>query len=484
MNGNTYTSLTSLARPGSQSGLAGRVWAILVALAMFTAACGGTAAADPSGPEAGPPPDDPNAEQETSAPAADEAADANVSPSLEPTTKILEGSYDVLGRSADPTPLAIVNGLLIDGTGSEPIPNAALVIEQGIIAAVGPRDQIDIPEDAIVVDAQGGAILPGFIDAHTHVLDSLPLEDGMISEVNRTVYLTMPLEAGLTTVRDLGSHYSSAEEIEALRTQLHQYGNSAPRILLTGPLLSVTGSWARASFQSQSLVPPIDTIEDARVVTEALLAAGVDQIKILDDPGPGDPGPTLTQQQFTAIVEAAHAKGVWVTSHSAGTETLKALASGVDELAHWPPTSRPGFPPEPLPEGVLDQMIEAEIAIVSTFNVTKPTPDELRRFLDAGGTIAMGTDGPPAGPLDRFTRELDVMLIFGMTPMEVIVASTAHSAYVLGLSDHLGTLEPGKLADVIVVPGNPLEDMAAMRNVQVVIRGGELVFQDPEFMTE
>lgn len=479
MNSNTEAEVEGSLRPRLRPRLKRNVWAMLAALAMLASACGGAATASSSGPEATRRPDDSGANQAATVTVGDVTPDVGASPSPE-APQTVEGSYDVLGRSADTTPLAIVNGLLIDGTGAEPVPDAALVIEQGLIAAVGPREQIDIPENAIVVDARGGAILPGFIDAHTHVLDALQAEGGPISDVNRTVYLTMPLEAGITTVRDVGSQYNSGEEIELLRSQLHQYGNGAPRLLMTGPLLSATGNWARTTFQSQSQVPPIDTPEDARSATEALLAAGVDQIKVFADPGPGEPTPTLSEQQLTAIVEAAHAQGVWVTSHSASTEVLQALASGVDELAHWPPTSRPGFPPEPLPDGLLSQMIEAEVPVVSTFNVTKPTKAELRQFLDSGGMIAMGSDAPPALPMVRFTRELDLMLQFGMTPMEVIVASTANSAYVLGLSEQLGTLEPGKIADVIVAAGNPLADMAAMQDVTVVIRGGQLVHQDPE----
>lgn len=439
---------------------------------LLAAACSGAAPAEqvsePQQPESATSSASDSTEQ------VEETAVETSNPEQQPTPDLTH-NYDVFGASSSTTPLVIRNGLLIDGTGADPIPDAVLVIEQGHIVAVGEAGTVEIPEGAEIIDAQGGTILPGIIDAHTHVLDRLRAVDGEPDEIYWTLNLVQPLQAGLTTMRDVGSHYASAADIAWLKRQLAGYGNMAPRVVMTGPILSATESPWRELFASSNLQGPLETPEQVRATVAALAAAGVDQIKIVADRWSDESSPTLTEDLVRAIVAAAHEHGVWVTAHSEAHEAGMVLASGVDQLAHWP-VSYPLPIAEAMQPELMQDLLGLEVPVVSTFNLTVPYPEDVRRFLDSGGVIAMGTDAPGTGPLLNYSRELEFMVRFEMTAMEAIVASTANAAEVLGLGDQLGTLEVGMLADVIVVPGNPLEDIMEMREVVLVIRGGEVVF--------
>lgn len=389
------------------------------------------------------------------------------------------GSNIAATSEISPT-LVIRNGLLIDGTGAEPISNASVLIQDEIIVAVGPELEFEVPDGAVIIDANGGAILPGMIDAHTHLLDSLPIEDGTIDTIYQKLYLENPLQAGLTTIMDVGSSYETADRISELRSILDGLGNAAPRVVLTGPSLTAPNSWSMTSFPVQSTSETLDSVESARSATDMLLEAGVDQIKIIQDPGPDGKGPTLGLDLLTAIVETAHADGKWVTVHAEISTMDNVIASGVDSLAHWPISWPLGSSFE-FPGSLLEALAKNGTPVVSTFNLMKPQQEDLRAFLDLGGMIAMGTDAPPTGNIGSYSREILMMVLFGMTPMEAIVASTANAAHVVGMGDQLGTLEPGKLADVIVLASNPLEDIRAIRDdVVYVIRGGEVVFQPSE----
>jgi imidazolonepropionase-like amidohydrolase len=149
-----------------------------------------------------------------------------------------------------------------------------------------------------------------------------------------------------------------------------------------------------------------------------------------------------------------------------------AIANGVDQLVHWPTYG------QALSDELIEQLVSNGIPVASTFKLFYPLvrPDDVRRFLDAGGTLALGTDdqmGLSILPWD----EMDQMLKLGMTPMEVIVAATANAAQVIGLGNELGTLEVGKQADIIVANGDPLEDMNVLKDVIMVIKGGEVIVQ-------
>jgi imidazolonepropionase-like amidohydrolase len=339
---------------------------------------------------------------------------------------------------------------------------------------VGPKESISIPEDAIIVDANGGAILPGIIDAHTHVLNELRVENGELNPIDRALYLTRPIQAGVTTLRDVGSLWGLSEDISELRAAIEREGNTVPTIVMTGPILGAPGGRAVTEFAQNSLA--VEDAEEAREATERLLSEGVQQIKLMSESGPNNSYSPLTAEQVLAISDAAHARGSRVTIHASINDAVIAIGNGVDQLAHWPIGSEGQEVPQVLPDELFEQLIGGQIPVVTTFDITRPAEGDVRRFLDAGGTLVYGSDGPPGGAIDRPFQEMRTMSINGMTPMEIILAATANAAEAVGLGDQVGTLEVGKTADIIVVDRNPIEDLRGLRDgIVVVIKGGELV---------
>ncbi len=374
----------------------------------------------------------------------------------------------------------IVNGTLIDGTGADPIPDAAVIVSQGLIIAAGPAAELELPENATLVDAQGGTILPGIIDVRaSDLLNRLEVVEGQIDTVSLQAYLVRALQAGLTTVRATGWDWRTEPDVAAMRTALEAHGNTIPTVVLVGPLLTHAEGTSYEIYPDQSI--GIATVDEARQATENLIDQGMDQIGFLLALPPrfllgsgDDAPPSLSLDQQAAIVEAAHAKGMWVMGQAIfQDEAASAVAAGVDEIPSWPATG------ERLSEGLIQALVDNSVPIITGYTVyaARPNQGDARRFIDAGGTIAFGTFAPNSNTLDNFYREMSLMSLIGeMTPMEIIVSATGNAAQVVGLGDEIGTLEAGKRADIIVVDGDPLDDLAVFRDgVVTVIKGGEIV---------
>jgi imidazolonepropionase-like amidohydrolase len=242
-----------------------------------------------------------------------------------------------------PRLLAVINGTIIDSTGADPIPNGVVVVEDGRIIAVGARDDVEIPDDAIVVDGQGGTILPGLVAAHSHVIGNILVDNGDISSSRVLGNLSGPLKAGITTIMDFGSHWGITRDVSDLRDALSREGNFVPNIFLAGPVLAASGSPVLGEFPTHSL--EINSVDAAKEVTKELIDQGVDLIKIIVGSVSGFlPSGTsvasLSEEQIKAITQAAHEEGVLVFAHAVddGAATM-AITHGVDGLAHC----RPGF---------------------------------------------------------------------------------------------------------------------------------------------
>jgi len=223
--------------------------------------------------------------------------------------------------------------------------------------------------------------------------------------------------------------------------------------------------------------------EDAAKVTATIIEQeGVDLIKVAIETGfdsdydSTEGWPTLSMDELRAIVDAAHERGVMVRAHVTNPgEALAAARAGLDVLAHTPIHE--------MPDDVLDECAEAGLIFVSTANIWGyprrerggPVGSNLYRYHQRGGIVAMGTDVPYQRGSTMPIGELELFIEAGFTPAEVLVASTRNSAMAIGMLDELGTLEIGKLADIIVVNGDPLADIHALENVSVVVRGGEII---------
>jgi imidazolonepropionase-like amidohydrolase len=365
--------------------------------------------------------------------------------------------------SASRAPLAIVNGRLIDGSGARPVKNAVVLIKGKRIVFAGPRRKVAIPRNARRIDSHGGTILPGVINTHAHQV---------IDESNLRAWLL----GGVTTVRDLGSG-PDYEWAFSERDRMNRSARTA-RLLAVGPIVTVPGGYPEAIWGGGGL--EVTSVADAGAQVDRLIHAGCDTVKISLESGQlfGRDGlPMLSPAEVKAIVEVAHAHGKRVSAHAMVTKDIeRAVDGGVDEIAH--------FDTENIPQSLVKRMVAAHIDWVPTLEllhlVRAPLGgDGLKRFVRLGGIVALGTDYMGAGPdlpydLGMPVHELVYMDEFGLTPMQVIKAATSNAAYAVGHPE-LGLLKRGKIADVIVVKGNPLKNLEVMRNVKLVVHNGVLV---------
>lgn len=377
-----------------------------------------------------------------------------ITPTPEPTGDLspLSDEWCEAGAPGVP-PIALVGSTLIDGTGADPLPDAALVIQGSCIVALGPRAEVAIPSDAQVIELDGATIVPGFFDAHVHNTYYSPFN------------LRTWARAGVTTVRDLGARLGTP--YFDLRDQLATDPLNA-RIVSAGPLVTVPGGYPNVPNHFLSLA--ITSTEDARLQITALIDAGAEVIKITLVGGL----PSLSPEEAATIVQTAHERGIPVTVHATDSRQLElALDAGVDDVAH--------MSMDPVSDETIRRMVNANVYWVSTLEALDGEgSDNLRRFVEAGGQVALGTDAGYLAGLEvgMSLDEITLMEAAGMTPMQIIVAATRNGARVCRLDDRLGTLEVGKLADVLVVDGDPLQDLGALENVRLVIHGGVIIRQE------
>jgi imidazolonepropionase-like amidohydrolase len=346
-----------------------------------------------------------------------------------------------------PPTLAVVGAAVFDGSGRAPVAGRTVVVAGGRIERVGAAAEVVPPAGALVVDGAGATLLPGLVDLHVHL--------GFSSAAR-------VLAGGVTTVRDLGW---PAGRLAVLREEAADPRRS-PRLLAAGQIVTVPGGYpTRAAWAPPGTARPVDGAAEAAAAVADLAAAGAAVIKVaLDD----RVGPTLPAPVLAAVVEAAAGHGLGVTAHVGGAaEAAKALAAGVGELAHWP------FDPAGLPDPLVDALAEATVA-VPTLHIDPSAARRagVRRFVARGGRVLYGTDlgnqGPPPG-VD--VRELRLLVEAGLEPGQALAAATSRAAAHLGLDDR-GRVEPGARADLLLVDGDPLADLANLERVRLVTRDG------------
>ncbi len=358
---------------------------------------------------------------------------------------------------------ALIHTRLIDGIGAAPLNDAVVLVSGERILAAGPADQIALPTGAQVIDLQGAALLPGLINAHVH---------SGYSRANLAAWA----QAGVTTVRDLGNSGSDAamQRNYALKTELNADPRCA-RLVGSTPIISPPGGYGPLA---------VTTPEDAVAQVNHALDLGADLVKIAfeDSRPPDTTWPLLPLDQAQAMVAAAHARGVRVSVHITWAKYAQtSLDAGVDEIAH--------IPMDALDDAVIARAVEQGVMWIPTlelwervgYGIPLIAGDNTRRFVAAGGQVALGTDyGGYPGTFDLGlpVTELARMQAAGMTPMQVIVAATRNGAIACGLEDDLGTIEPGKIADLLAVDGDPSEDLLALQNVKLVMHNGVVIREE------
>jgi imidazolonepropionase-like amidohydrolase len=390
----------------------------------------------------------------------------------------------------------ITNGVIIDGSGADPIPNGLVAIQGNHILAAGSAADFTIPAGAEVIDAGGGTIMPGIINAHVHNTHTPGTRHRFL--VN-----------GVTAMCDLATSLNDMPQFEQSYTDQNQ---PAGRGFYSGPMITAPGGYPSSYGFSWDYEVASPTEAQAAVVN--ILSLGADMIKIALEPWqPQEPWPVLSLEQVEAIVSAAHVRGVPVRAHIQQATMLDiALKAGVDAVEHVPlpfaeeaklkqmtqedTLSLADFPEF---ETQLTRMASQGVVLVPTLSVgtcaTYKMPglesetqrrmcnfqlEIVGRFYDLGGVVALGNDYGNLGvergmPL----REMQLLLAAGLSPMSVIEAGTRHAAQVCGHGDELGTLGPGKLADIIVLAGDPLIEIEAMGRLSLVIKDGEVVYTIP-----
>jgi imidazolonepropionase-like amidohydrolase len=374
--------------------------------------------------------------------------------------------------------IVIHNGQLFEATGDGPISNGAIVITDGYISAVGSESDVIFPEGATLIDAEGGTIMPGLIDARASTLiNRLEISENQIDEISLTLYLTKPLQAGITTIRAIGWDYATQPDLTVLRNVLADYGNNVPTLVFVGMITHAEGNVFEI-YPEDSI--GVINLEEMQEAAEDLIQAGADQLGFLQ-PIPPDIRANrnqligLSKEQQTAFAELIHEKGLRVIAQTAYPEdALAAVVAGVDELVNWPHGSD-----EPLPDELIQALVDNSVSVLTGFSVgvIRPYEGDVRRFIDSGGVIVFGTFAPNSTSLHRPVNEMRQMTYFDMTPYEILMSATANAAKAVGLGDLVGTLEVGKQADIIIVQGNPLDNIEDIEDIMTVIKAGEVVFQ-------
>ena len=417
--------------------------------------------------------------------------------------------------------LAIVGGLLIDGHEGPPLPGAVVLVDGNRIVAVGSRDQLDVPAGAEVIDATGMTVMPGLIDVHVH-LDILGHSDyqhwhgryrSSYADV-MAVSARQLLMSGVTTVVDL------AGQPDALsHTKARIEGGTIPGPRVVASMGWIT-NWPDEQVQRhhrRTHTVNVRTVDDARAAARTAIAQGAEILKVHTG---------LTEAQLRAIAEEAARRGIRVTGHVGNREDLlMRIRSGQDGIEHLSLGAGAGSTIAP---EVLRGLVEHQTYVIPTMIQTmiqgravewpdwrdNPrarglTPPEvwadirrsiehprrfgyfggglrvrrmsqigqkLRQLREAGVRVLVGTDaGTPMNfHTDATWQEMDLMVGYGFPPMEVLVTATRRNAEYLGRGDELGSIARGKLADLLVIDGNPLLSMRDLRNVVVVVKDGHV----------
>ncbi|HET8776456.1 MAG TPA: amidohydrolase family protein [Candidatus Limnocylindria bacterium] len=398
------------------------------------------------------------------------------------------------------TRILFSGGRVVDGTGTDPA-DADVVIEDGRIVEVGPG--LDGDES---VDVTGKALLPGLFDCHTHVVFStIDTMRRIQTPFSYRFYQAMhnleaTLRIGITTVRDAGGADLGVKQ--AVEDGLIR----GPRMQISLGMISQTGghgdgwlpSGANLRLDSHPGVPNtiVNGADEMRVKVRELVRMGADVIKVAVSGGVLSPRDKPTHAHFRleelkVLVEEATAAGIWVMAHAQATPGIKnAIRAGIRSIDHGIYLDDEAIemmlargtwlvPTLVAPRGVIDAAAAGaaipEASVAKAHEVAEIHRASFAKAVEAGVKVAMGTDSGVT-PHGNNLQELELMVEGGMTPMQAIVATTQSAAELMGLEDELGTLEPGKRADLVVVDGDPLEVATLKDRIEAVYQDGVQVF--------
>ena len=396
--------------------------------------------------------------------------------------------------------VAIEAERMIDAQGGPPVEPAVVVVEGERITAAGSPAQITVPQGAKRIALGARTVLPGLIDAHVHLKgwrssnpNDILITPHPLAALRAAADCRRLLHAGFTTVRDCGGCLGPH-----LRDAIAAREIPGPRILTAYRGLSQTGRVETVTWAAdiRPLRQEVDGVDDCRRVVREQIGLGADLIKVSITgrvyAPQSDPGQTAyTLEEIRAVVDEAHRMGRRVAAHAQATQGIKnGILAGVDSIEH-------GIY---LDQEACELMRERNTALVPTLayfhriatlgeshgspayavrkarEVVEAHMNSFALALRMKLRIGMGTDfeGSPLFPHGENGMELELMVQGGMSASDVIVAATATNAAILGIEKKLGTIETGKIADLIAVPGNPLKEIGLFRRVEFVMQGGRV----------
>ncbi len=411
------------------------------------------------------------------------------------------------------TKTLIENVKIFDCTGDEPLKDGAVLVDGEKISKVGPRDDVEIPGDAEIIDGEGRYLLPGLIDSHVHVFNSgfAPTDTKGSNEAFAGVLafrnLRVSLQTGVTTIRDLTT---DGRVNLSLRSAIEKGLVDGPRCLVAGRGICMTGGHGTEGEGGYGEgVHQVDGTVEIRKAIREEVDAGVDLIKVLTSHTRDYP--EYTQEELNVAVEEAHRLGKKVSAHAGNRVTTRMAAkAGVDTIEH-------GIA---IDDETAELMEEKDITLVPTLwvlnDIKRKTEERKEKYKEIGEyvlhkesmestldqyetiidqlpetmdlakskdiNIAAGTDNIRwYVPFAMLPEEVKHLTEYGLSNREAIEAATKGGAEALGKEEKLGTIEGGKFADLIMLEGDPLEDITALRDVSWVMKGGHVVSSSPEW---
>lgn len=420
--------------------------------------------------------------------------------------------------------LALVGGTLIDGNGGAPLANSVILIEGERIVAVGQVGALAVPPGTAIVSTEGMHVLPGLWDMHVHLMlvghgNYAYWDKTYLGELEQTIMpaaAKQSLLAGVTSVRDLGA---PLDEVLAVKRRIASGELQGSTVYTSGPFLQHAPYPGTEKFRWG-----ISGVTDARAKVKRLADAGVDVVKLIDQD-------QMTMEEVRAIVDEAHKHRLPVVAHAHRPEEIRrGLAAGVDDFEHTGMQAAPSYPDDvmsllrertaqgargplywtptidvltnytvrrsdteylddphwyqSLPDSIARD-VRGSIRMLDTLAYYRMVPDrgptlqrKFRQIRESGVRMLIGTDaGVPANFHGYATAEEMVTWVrtYEMDPMETIRAATYWPALATGVLDKVGTVAPGKIADIIAVRGNPLSSIETLRDVRLVVQKGRKI---------